>query len=135
MRNEKSVQVRICIYALNLDTNYFQLVSAPPGFVKLPPELKVEDTRQRQQIKADMICRGRIKDGKYLFFTGLLPAGIPNWYFGDWYEIINRQKRNSFILFHFSSNGQEMTIHYFNHFKVYPVKRRQFIFNYLKSLN
>jgi len=126
---------KVHIYNLNDETGYYELNSSPLGFDKLPNELKVEDTRQRQQIRSDKICRGRIKDGRYLFFTGLIQVGKGNLYFGDHFEFENGSKKNSFILFRFSSDQKEMTIYFFNHFKVYPGKRAKFISDFLKSLS
>lgn len=120
------------VYQLNNETGYYEKKTSPLGFEKLPLELKVEETRKPDQIHSKLICRGRIKNGKYLFFTGLLPVGGAV-YFGDHYHPTEKQK-NSFIIFRFSNNNQVLTIHYFNHFKVYPNKRAKFISEFLKRL-
>lgn len=121
------------VYELNDVTGYYEKKIARPGFEKLPYELKVEDTRKRQQIRADLICRGKIKNGKYLFFTGLLPVGNGTLFFGDNYEIINGYKKNSFILFLFSNGNRTLKIFYFNHFKVYPGQRAKFISDFFRN--
>lgn len=133
-RNTGQPETKVHVYILNDETGYYVLNSSPVGFDKLPGELKVEDTRQRQQIRSDKICRGRIKDGRYLFFTGMIQVGKGNLYFGDHFEFVNGSKKNSFILFRFSSDQTEMTIYFFNHFKVYPGKRAKFISEFLKTL-
>jgi len=127
-------ECKILVYQLNEISGYYEIATAPLGFYKLPGELKVEETRQPDQIKSKMICRGRVKEGKYLFFTGLLPTGNGTLFFGDHYEFIKGQKKNSFILFKFTSDRRNLKIYYFNHFKLYPAKRGQFIINFIQSL-
>jgi hypothetical protein len=123
------------VFKLNGETGYYERVSAPIGFEKIPTELKVENTQRREHIRADFICRGRIKNGNYTFFTGLLPVeGSPYIFFGDHYHP-NESQKNSFVLFQFSPGNEYMTINYFNHFKVYPNKRGKFISDFLKRIS
>lgn len=118
-------------YKLNSDTGYYERIAAPPGFEKMPLELKVEDTRQRQQIHADVICRGRVKEGSYTFFTGLRSAGSsPGIYYGDHFHPTEK-KKNSFALFIFSPGNEYLTVFYFNHVKVYPKQRGRFAIEFL----
>ncbi len=120
-------------YRLNNETGYYEKQTGDPGFLKLPFELKVEQTRKPEQIHSKIICRGRIKNGRYTFFTGLIPVNSGGLFFGDHYELVKEEKKNSFILFSFSQGNELLTIHFFNHFKVYPGKRAQFIAKYLNQ--
>lgn len=120
----------ISTYFLNDETRYYERATAPPDFNKIPAELKVEKTQRQEQIKSEFICRGRIVNGKYKFFTGLLPTdytATAQLYFGDHYEFRNGQKINSFILFQFKEGNSKLIVYYFNHFKIYPNKRQSFI--------
>lgn len=119
------------VYRLNSETGYYERTSAPPGFEKLPPELKVEETGRPDKIHSKLICRGRTKNGSYSFFTGMLPVEANSQtFFGDHFHP-KETKRNSFILFQFSNGNEYLTVNYFNHFKVYPGKRGKFISNFL----
>ena len=119
------------IYELNSQTGYYQCKSAPIGFTKLPLELKVEETRRPEKIKSKWIIRGRIINGKPSFFTGIIPVTTGNeLFFGDHFHP-TENKKNSFILFRFKNGNQELKINYFNHFKVYPNKRGEFVKSFL----
>ena len=98
------------VYNLNIESGYYERFTSPPGFEKLPPELKVEETRRPEQIHSKLICRGRIKNGRYTFFTGLLPV-TNSLFFGDHFHP-NEKVKNSFILFEFSEGNQILTINY-----------------------
>lgn len=126
-------EAKVFIYRLNIVTGYYEKQTGEPGFQKLPFELKVEETRKPEQIHSKIICRGRIKDGRYTFFTGLIPISGGGMFFGDHFELINNIKRNSFILFAFTQGNELLTIHFFNQFKVYPGKRAKFISTYLNQ--
>ena len=126
-------KAKVFIYRLNTETGYYEKQIGEPEFQKLPFELKVEETRKPEQIHSKIICRGRIKNGRYTFFTGLIPISGGGMFFGDHYEITEGIKRNSFILFAFTQGNQVLTIHFFNHFKVYPGKRAKFISTYLNK--
>jgi excisionase family DNA binding protein len=120
-------QFKTVTYQLNDETNYYQKVSCDIGFNKLPDELKIEETRRPEQIHSSQIIRGRIKNGRYLFFTGLLTTEFPDFFFGDHYEFVNGNKKNSFVLFHFSKDKKYLNAYFYNHFKVYPKRRKTFI--------
>lgn len=122
------------IFKLNPDTGYFQMIRGVMGFQKVPDELKVEATQRKELIKSDFLIRGRIKNGKYTFFTGLLKTNFENWYFGDFFEIRNGIKRNSFILFYFTQDQTGFEMYFFNHFKLYPDRRGHFIRDFINSL-
>ena len=122
------------LYKLNEATGYYVKQSGPLGFNKLPFDLKVEKTQKQQQIKSDLIIRGRIKDGKYSFFTGLLPTGFKNWYYGDHFEFIRGTKKKSFILFQFAQDQQRIRIYFFNHYVMFPANRDRFTIEYINSI-
>lgn len=122
------------VFTLNSETHYYQMTRGEMGFIKVPPELKLEETQKKGLIRSDFLIRGRIKDGKYLFFTGLLQTEFKNWYFGDYYEIRHGIKKNSFILFHFSPDLASFQMYFFNLIKVYPDHRERFIHEFINSI-
>jgi len=122
-------------FTLNLGTHYFEMTQGEMGFIKVPNELKLEETQKKGLIKSDFLIRGRIQGGKYLFFTGLLKTPFLNWNFGDFYEIKHGIKKNSFILFHFSQDQTQFEMFFFNHFKLYPDRREQFITEFINAIN
>lgn len=122
-------------YSLNIQTGYYEKQPQRIPFNKLPFELKVEVT-QDQRIKrngAKEVIRGRIKNKKYLFFTGLIPTKYNNLYRGDHYEFIKGQKKNSLVLFHFSTDNRLLTVYFFNHYTVYPSALDLFINEFWKK--
>jgi len=122
------------IFEFNQETRYYQMIRGEIGFLKVPNELKLEETQKKDLIRSDYIIRSRIKDGKYLFFTGLLKTNFENWYFGDHYEIRHGIKRNSFILFNLSPDQTKIELFFFNHFKLYPKRRSYFIRDFITNL-
>ncbi len=121
-------------FTLNAGTGYYQMINGEFGFQKVPNELKVEKTQRPDIIKSDFLIRSRVINGKYQFFTGLLKTNFENWYFGDFYEVKNGIKRNSFILFRFSPDQIHLEIFFFNHFKLYPKHRGLFVRNFINNL-
>lgn len=126
-------EVKVFTYRLNPETGYYEQLTGELGFFKLPFDLKVEQTRKPDQINSKLICRGRVKAGKYLFFTGLIPIYKDGVFFGDHYEFVKGEKKNSFVLFEFSEGNNVMTVHFFNHFKVYPKRRLKFVSDYFNK--
>lgn len=122
------------VYHFNQGTGYYDRIEQPPAFNKLPPDLKVEQTIRAEKIKSKYIIRGRVRNGKYEFFTGLLPTEHSNFYFGDHCEIRNGKKTNSFILFCYTGDKQQITVYYFNRFKLYPKRREKFINEFVNCL-
>ena len=102
--------------------------------MKAPPELHLERTQRTDQIKSEYLIRGRIRNRKYLFFTGIIRTNFENWYFGDFFEIIRGQKHNSFILFHFAKDQTQFEMYFFNHFKLYPDRRGYFISEFIERI-
>jgi len=122
------------VFTLNQETHYYEMTRGEMGFMKVPNELKLEETQKKGLIKSDFLIRGRIKDGKYLFFTGLLKTSFENLYFGDFYEIKHGIKKNSFILFLFTQDQTRFEMFFFNHFKLYPDRRGQFINDFINTI-
>jgi hypothetical protein len=122
---------KVCQFELNPSNGWYQMTGCPPGFTKVPPELRVEDVIRADIAKtAQTIIRGRKEKGRYLFFTGLLPTQFPGLSFGDYFKVHNGNKKNSFCLFWFSDGNQNLEVHFFNEFKVYPNRRAAFIADY-----
>jgi len=135
MATLKIPEFRKVIYNLNTSTGYYEKQPERIPFNKMPFELKVEETQERKikQNGANEIIRGRIKNNKYLFFTGLIPTKFENLYKGDHYEFIKGQKRNSLVLFHFSIDNRLLTVFFFNYFTVYPSTLDLFINEFWKK--
>ncbi len=121
------------IFSLNQETGYFEMIRGEIGFIKVPGELKLEETQKKAQIKSDYLIRGRIVNGKYSFFTGIIQTNFNDWYFGDHFEIRNGIKRNSFILFHFTPAKTTFEMFFFNHYKLYPDRRGDFIRDFINT--
>ncbi len=122
-------------YKYNSISKYYELVESPLSFNKLPFDLKVEETQKTEQIKSKHVIHGRIKKGKYSFFTGLLETGVNGIYYGDHYEYIRGKKKNSFIIFVFSPNKIDLAVYCFNNFTLYPKHRIPFIYNFINTLD
>jgi hypothetical protein len=132
-KGKRNPDFKHLLFDLNPETGYFEMIRGEMGFQKVPAELKLEETQKKGLIKSDYLIRGRIRNGKYLFFTGIIQTDFNTWYFGDFFEIKHGIKRNSFILFHFSTDLVRFEMFFFNHFKLYPEQRAQFIRNFVNS--
>ena len=132
--NSKAPDYKKLVFRFNETTRYFDRVECPQGFEKIPPELKIEETRRPDIIQSKTVIHGRIRAGKYLFFTGIIQIKQSTWYFGDHYELTNGIKKNSFILFHFTNGNTEFVLYYFNHYKLFPRSRAKFISDFIGSL-
>ena len=124
-------------YKLNSETGYFEKQPQRIAFNKLPFELKVEPT-QEEKIRmqgANEIIHGRIVNGKYSFFTGIIDYQ-DGWFEGNDYEFSNGQKRNSLVLFNFSPDNYELTAFYFNRFYIEKrVTRTKFVSDFIGNIN
>ena len=126
-------------YLLNSTNGYYEKQPLKIAFNKLPIDLKVEESKMEFLKKqgANEIIRGRIKNGKYLFFTGLIP--LPehlNVYFGNHAETINKEKKTSLIVFVFSESDSKLTVYFFNLFYVFDRPNRiAFVSDFIQSLN
>lgn len=125
-------EAKVCRFKLNETTGWYQMESCPPGFVKVPPELRIEETIRPDKINSNLIIRSRVEGGRYKFFTGMLPAGRPGLFFGDYFEFQGGAKVNSFCLFYLTDANRRLEVHFFNRFKVYPSRRQTVIVQYWK---
>lgn len=115
------------IYKINEVSGYYEKISAPIGFIKLPNELKIERPfRKDYKDKTTFILRSRQINGKRLFHSGLIETGFQNLYFGDHFHP-QEKKKNSFCLFRFNHTSSELTIYYFNQISFFPKVRDRFI--------
>ena len=122
------------VYKVNEVTRYFEKVIAPIGFIKLPNEIRLE-TPQREDYKelgVKFIVKNRMRNGKHSFQTGLMFTEFEGWFFGDHYHP-NESQKNSFCLFRFNQTSSEITVYYFQHFKLYPKRREDFIRQFVKT--
>lgn len=134
-----NIHYKTVIYKLNNDNGYYTKQPQLIQFNKLPNDLKVEET-QKEFLKiqgANYVIRGRIKNGKYCFFTGLIPVGnTDKRFFGNDFEFKNGIKVFSLLVFVFSSDSNELTIYYFNNFyKDNRGERVEFVTEFINSLN
>jgi hypothetical protein len=125
-------------YLLNNVNGYYEKQPLKIAFNKLPFDLKVEESKMEFLMKqgANEIIRGRIKNGKYTFFTGLIPlVDTVNVYFGNEYETVNKLKVYSLIVFVFSENDLKLTVYYFNHYYILDRNERiLFVSEFIQSL-
>ena len=56
---------------------------------------------------------GPSKDGRWQFFTGLIPTDRADWYFGIVRFERSGSKVNSLVIFQFSDNDRTLTLTYF----------------------
>jgi len=123
-------------YILNTSSGYYEKQPNRIVFNKLPNELKVEQTREKKirQNGANEVIHGRIRGGKYLFFTGLIPTGINNLFRGDHVEFIRGEKKKSLVLFEFLDNDRLLKVYFFNHYQIYKGRLEEFIQTFPNTL-
>jgi hypothetical protein len=127
-------EAKVLTYSLNAERGWYSQTTAPPGFTKVPDELRVEDTQRTDKIKSDTIIRSRQVNGKRPFFTGLRPTKFIGLFYGDHSERRpNGDEVKSFILFHFTEDSKQLTVHFFNSYKVYSYRIPTFVSNYWLS--
>lgn len=130
------VHYKIVQYLKDLETGKYLKQPQKVEFSKLPSVLKIETTREKRLINqgANEVITSSIKKGKYLFFTGLIPFS-ENFYFGNDYEYINGQKKNSLCVFYLSNDFKSLTVYYFNRFyKDRREERIKFIASFIEHL-
>lgn len=104
----------------NPATGYYEKLPSMLSIQKVPFLLKVERTQVKKirENGADHVLVSKKVKGRYSFFTGLIPAGYPNWYFGNISEMKNGQKIISLIIVHFKENSSLMDLYLFNGFYI-----------------
>ena len=77
--NSKAPEYKKLVFKFNELSRYYDRVECPLGFEKIPPELKIEETRRPDIILSKTVIHGRISGGKYLFFTGIIQIKQSNY--------------------------------------------------------
>lgn len=133
-----NIHYKTITYKLNSDNGYFEKVPQLINFKKLPNDLKIEPSQKAflKQQGAELVIRGRMKYGKYLFFSGLRPVDESNEKFiGNDCEFVRGLKVLSLIVFSLNQNKNELTAYYFNRF--YKDKRDErltFVLEFLSTI-
>lgn len=107
----------LSVFSNNVQTGYYEKQPEMMPFLKIPFELKVEET-QRTDIKtyADKIIRGKekTKSGNWKFYNGLLNTFFPNWYCGNICDFYRGQKKTNLVIFRFSPDHSSLYVFYFS---------------------
>lgn len=113
------VHYKVVCYQLNRESGRYEKQPETICFLKLPFELKVENSQKEFLIQqgANTLITGRFKNKKREFFTGLIPINT-GFYVGNDWEYIQGKKKNSLVVFQFSNNNQDLTVYYFNRFYI-----------------
>ena len=133
-----NIHYKTITYKLNIENGYFEKQPQLIVFKKMPNDLKIEQS-QKEFLKhqgAELVIRGRIKNFKYSFFSGLRPVDDSGEKFiGNDYDSVNGRKRLSLIVFSFDKTKTELTAYYFSHFyKDNKDERLMFVLEFLKSI-
>lgn len=114
-----TIHYKIVQFKLNSESGRYEKQPETISFLKLPFELKVENSQKEFLIQqgANTLITGRFKNKKREFFTGLIPVST-GFYFGNDVEFVHGKKKNSLIVFQFSNNSQDLTVYYFNRFYI-----------------
>jgi hypothetical protein len=106
----------LSVFSNNVQTGYYEKQPEMMPFLKIPFELKVEET-QRKDIKthADKLIRGKekTKTGNWKFYNGLLNTSFPNWYCGNICDFYRGQKKTNLVIFRFSPDHSSLYVFYF----------------------
>ena len=106
----------LSVFSNNIQTGYYEKQPEMMPFLKIPYELKVEET-QRKDIKthADKLIRGteKTKTGNWKFYNGLLNTSFPNWYCGNICDFYRGQKKTNLVIFRFSPDHSSLYVFYF----------------------
>lgn len=133
-----NIHYKTITYKLNIENGYFEKQPQLINFKKMPNDLKIEQSQKEflKQQGAELVIRGRIKNGKYSLFSGLRPTDDSNEKFiGNDFDSINGRKRLSLIVFSLDKTKTELTAYYFNHFyKDNKDERLMFVLEFLKSI-
>lgn len=127
------------VYDLDRERGRYLLTVCPPGFVRVPGELIVEQ-RQSNVIRADaeLILRGPDKEKgsdapdnqkRHLkFFTGLLPTAYADVFDGNVLSKGRETKKvRNYVLIRFTPDASRLTLLYFPGYQPYPNDRATFI--------
>ncbi len=110
-----SPSYRVVRYVLDPVTGWYVKEPQRIAFGKMPARLKVEET-QDPKIRANgarELIHGPMENGKWAFFTGLVPVGRVGWYEGNAYEYRNGKGVRSLLAFQFTGNDANLTVFYF----------------------
>ncbi len=134
----KFPECKTVFYTLNPETGKYQKEPERIPFNKLPYELKIEPT-QDPKIKANganEIITGRIRNGKREFFTGMVPLfNSTQNYLGNDYQLTAKGKKNSLVVFQFSTDNTRLKIYYFNHYYIHNRNERlKFVSTFLNNI-
>ena len=133
-----NIHYKTITYKLNIENGYFEKQPQLINFKKMPNDLKIEQSQKEflKQQGAEVVIRGRIKNGKYSLFSGLRPVDDSNEKFiGNDFDSINGRKRLSLIVFSLDKTKTELTAYYFNHFyKDNKDERLMFVLEFLKTI-
>lgn len=111
---------------------WYQRTLAPVGFNRMPEQLTVEETQDRDNIKADKIVRGRQRLNQYLFFTGIRPTPHPRLFVGNDYN--SKSKKRSLVLFAFSRDNVSMAVFYFRSIMKKGKPLENFLTQFIKKM-
>lgn len=115
-------------YALNFDADCYELSSAPVGFSRMPPVMKVEPTQETDRIRTQHLLRGRNGKWDKRILTGIAPIA-DNWYYGD--HFANGKK--SLIVFRFSPDKRALVAYYCSNFyPMHPTQRAQLMRDFME---
>jgi hypothetical protein len=130
------VHYKIVNYKLNPESGRFEKQPLKIDFPRLPFELKIEATREERFISrgAKEMITSRIKNGKYQFFTGLIPIA-ENFFYGDDFKKSKGEMKKSLCVFELSNDFKSLTVYYFNNYYIQnPKSRMNFILAFIQNL-
>lgn len=111
---------RVVSYALDVASGWYVKEPQRVPFGKMPDRLRVELT-QDPRIRdngANEVIHGPQVEGRWKFFTGLVPLTEPGWFEGNACDYRNGTKSQSIVLFRFSANNAALIVFYFTGFYI-----------------
>jgi hypothetical protein len=115
MSAQRWPKFRAISYALDPVTGWFVKVPARIAFAKMPERLKCEET-QDQRIRANgarEVIHGPAEGGKWKFFTGMVPLGVPGWFEGNAFEHRTGKGIRSLVLLRFTEGDSVLMVFHF----------------------
>lgn len=135
----ENIHYKTVNYLLNAENGYYEKEPELVPFTKLPKDLKVEESRKEFLVNqgANHVIHGRVKNGQYSFFTGLIPPpNTENAFFGNSKEMYHGREKFNLIVFVFSTDNTTLSIYFFNHFYIVNRQERiEFVTRFVNSLN